>query len=192
LIFFVNLIIFTSPTYFIPIPNDIYKFSETNYSHQKTNYISPNGYKRLFDELERLLKVERPEVTHLVQWAASNGDRSENADYLYGKKKLREIDRRIRHLNQRLDASLVIDPLSIASKKIQFGATVEVMNEEGLLKCFTIVGVDEVDTSKGRISWQSPIGKSLIGKEVGDEILVKVPTGELLFVVESISYQPIE
>jgi transcription elongation factor GreB len=159
---------------------------------KKTNYISPNGYKRLFDELERLLKVERPEVTHLVQWAASNGDRSENADYLYGKKKLREIDRRIRHLNQRLDASLVIDPLSITSKKIQFGATVEVMNEEGLLKCFTIVGVDEVDTSKGRISWQSPIGKSLIGKEVGDEILVKVPTGELLFVIESISYQPIE
>jgi transcription elongation factor GreB len=159
---------------------------------KKDNYISPFGYKKLMNELDHLLKMERPEVTKLVQWAASNGDRSENADYLYGKKRLREIDRRIRFLNQRLDASIVVDPMSIVSKKIQFGATVEITHEPGLSKYFTIVGVDEVDTTKGRISWQSPIGKSLIGKEVGDEVLVKVPAGELLFVIESISYQPIE
>ncbi len=159
---------------------------------KKNNYISPDGYKKLMNELNHLLKNERPEVTKLVQWAASNGDRSENADYLYGKKRLREIDRRIRFLNQRLEASSVIDPLNINSKKIQFGATVKIIDETGLSKCFTIVGVDEVDTTKGRISWQSPIGKSLIGKEVGDEVLVKVPAGELLFVIDSISYQPIE
>lgn len=159
---------------------------------KKNNYISPDGYKKLLNELNHLLRSERPEITKLVQWAASNGDRSENADYLYGKKRLREIDRRIRFLNQRLEASSVIDPLNINSKKIQFGATVEIIDETGLSKCFTIVGVDEVDTTKGRISWQSPIGKSLIGKEVGDEVLVKVPAGELLFVIESISYQPIE
>jgi transcription elongation factor GreB len=159
---------------------------------KKNNYISPDGYKKLMNELNHLLKNERPEVTKLVQWAASNGDRSENADYLYGKKRLREIDRRIRFLNQRLEASSVIDPLNINSKKIQFGATVKIIDETGLSKRFTIVGVDEVDTTKGRISWQSPIGKSLIGKEVGDEVLVKVPAGELLFVIDSISYQPIE
>lgn len=159
---------------------------------KKNNYISPDGYKKLMNELNHLLKNERPEVTKLVQWAASNGDRSENADYLYGKKRLREIDRRIRFLNQRLEASSVINPLNITSKKIQFGATVKIIDETGLSKYFTIVGVDEVDTTKGRISWQSPIGKSLIGKEVGDEVLVKVPAGELLFVIDSISYQPIE
>ena len=159
---------------------------------KKNNYISPDGYKKLMNELNHLLKNERPEVTKLVQWAASNGDRSENADYLYGKKRLREIDRRIRFLNQRLEASSVIDPLNINSKKIQFGATVKIIDETGLSKRFTIVGIDEVDTTKGRISWQSPIGKSLIGKEVGDEVLVKVPAGELLFVIDSISYQPIE
>jgi transcription elongation factor GreB len=159
---------------------------------KKNNYISPDGYKKLMNELNHLLKNERPEVTKLVQWAASNGDRSENADYLYGKKRLREIDRRIRFLNQRLEASSVIDPLNINSKKIQFGATVKIIDETGLSKRFTIVGVDEVDTTKGRISWQSPIGKSLSGKEVGDEVLVKVPAGELLFVIDSISYQPIE
>jgi len=159
---------------------------------KKNNYISPSGHQKLIIELEHLLKTERPEITKLVQWAASNGDRSENADYLYGKRKLREIDRRIRFLNQRLDASIVIDPMKINSEKIQFGATVEIINDEGIMKRFTIVGVDEVDTTKGRISWQSPIGKSLIGKQVGDEVLVKVPTGELSFVIETISYQPIE
>ncbi len=159
---------------------------------EKNNYITPLGHKRLLDELENLLKHERPEVTRLVQWAASNGDRSENADYLYGKRRLREIDRRIRFLTQRIDASVVVDPLKINSNKIQFGATIELLDEEGKTKTFTIVGVDEVDTSMGRISWQSPVGKSLIGKSSGEEVLVKVPSGEIIYEVISITYKHIE
>lgn len=159
---------------------------------EKNNYITPKGHQKLVDELENLLKHERPEITKLVQWAASNGDRSENADYLYGKRRMREIDRRIRFLNQRLDNAVVVDPEKINSTKVQFGATVEVMDEDGSHKCFTIVGVDEVDTAKNRISWQSPIGRNLIGKSPGDEVLVKVPSGELTYEVVSITYKPIE
>jgi transcription elongation factor GreB len=163
-----------------------------NQTMVKNNYISPKGHQKLVAELEELLKVERPEVTKLIQWAASNGDRSENADYLYGKRRLREIDRRIRFLTQRLDAAVVVDSAKITSDKIQFGATVEILDDEGTMKRITIVGVDEVDTAKGHISWQSPIGKTLLGKSVGDEVLVKVPSGELIYEVTSVSYQPIE
>ena len=159
---------------------------------EKNNYITPNGYKKLVEELEQLLRIERPEVTKLVQWAASNGDRSENADYLYGKRRLREIDRRIRFLSSRLDAAVVVDPVKTLSQKIQFGATVDLIDEEGATKCFTIVGVDEVDTTRGHISWQSPIGKSLIGKSMGDEVVVKVPSGEVNFEVIMIKYIPLE
>lgn len=159
---------------------------------EKNNYISPKGHQKLVDELEQLLKVERPEVTRLVQWAASNGDRSENADYLYGKKRLREIDRRMRFLSQRLDAAIIVDPTQITSDKIQFGATIGIVDENGQEKKFTIVGVDEVDTSRGRISWQSPIGRSLIGKKTGDEVLIKIPAGEVVYEVISISYCAID
>lgn len=159
---------------------------------EKKNYITPAGHQKLVDELEALLRVERPQVTQLVQWAASNGDRSENADYIYGKRRLREIDRRIRFLSGRLDAAQVVDPAKMVSDKIQFGATVEVLDEAGVSKNFTIVGVDELDTAKGRISWQSPIGKSLLGKSVGEEVLIKIPAGEMTFEIVSIKYQPIE
>lgn len=159
---------------------------------EKKNYITPGGHQKLVDELEALLRVERPQVTQLVQWAASNGDRSENADYIYGKRRLREIDRRIRFLSGRLDAAQVVDPAKMVSDKIQFGATVEVLDEDGVSKNFTIVGVDELDTAKGRISWQSPIGKSLLGKSVGEEVLIKIPAGEMTFEIVSIKYQPIE
>ena len=159
---------------------------------ERNNYISPKGHQKLVDELQELLRVERPEVIRLVQWAASNGDRSENADYLYGKRRLREIDRRIRFLNQRLDKAVIVDPTQIHSEKVQFGATVEIVDEEGVTRRFTIVGVDEVDTAKGRISWQSPIGKNLLGKKPGDEVLVKVPAGELTYEVVNVIYQPIE
>lgn len=159
---------------------------------EKNNYITPKGHQKLVDELNHLLREERPEVTKLVQWAASNGDRSENADYLYGKKRLREIDRRLRFLNKRLDSAVIIDPLETKSNKVQFGATVEVSDEDGLTKQFTIVGVDELDTASGRISWQSPIGRALIGKMIGDEVLVKVPSGELVYEIISLTYQPIE
>jgi transcription elongation factor GreB len=159
---------------------------------EKNNYITPKGHKKLTDELEHLLRTERPEVTRLVQWAASNGDRSENADYLYGKKRLREIDRRVRFLTQRLDAAVVVDPAKINSTRVQFGATLAVVDEEGNEKTYSIVGVDEVDTAKGRISWQSPIGRALIGKEEGDEVLVKIPAGEVTLEIVNIIYQPIE
>jgi transcription elongation factor GreB len=158
---------------------------------EKNNYISPKGHQKLISELEQLLKVERPEVTKVIQWAASNGDRSENADYIYGKRRLREIDRRIRFLSQRLDAAVVVDPEKIKSEKIQFGATVEVVDEDGNEKKFTIVGVDEVDTALGRISWQSPIGKTLLGKAEGDEVLIRIPAGEITYEVVSISYRAI-
>lgn len=158
----------------------------------KNNYITPGGHKKLQGELEHLLRIERPEVTKLVQWAASNGDRSENADYLYGKKRLREIDRRVRFLTQRLDAALVVDPTMTKSTKVQFGATLKVSDEAGISKTYSIVGVDEVDTARGRISWQSPIGKSLIGKSVGEEVLVKIPSGEVTLEIVNICYQPIE
>jgi transcription elongation factor GreB len=154
----------------------------------KKNYITPKGYKKLQDELNQLLKVERPEVTKLVQWAASNGDRSENADYLYGKKRLREIDRRLRFLSQRLEAAVLVEPTTVNSSKVQFGATVALLDEDGNERTFSIVGVDEVDTARSRISWQSPIGRSLLGKESGDEVLVKVPTGELTYEIISVTY----
>jgi len=158
---------------------------------EKKNYITPQGNKRLVDELDQLLRIERPEVTTLIQWAASNGDRSENADYIYGKRRLREIDRRIRFLSGRLDAAQIVDPAKTQSEKVQFGATVEII-KDGVTKTFTIVGADEVDTAKGRISWQSPIGKNLLGKCQGEEVIIKVPAGEMVLEVISIIYQSID
>ena len=158
----------------------------------KNNYISPNGHQKLIDELDRLLKIERPEVTQLIQWAASNGDRSENADYIYGKRRLREIDRRLRFLTQRLDAAIIVSHDRPLSDKIQFGATVKLIDQDGHDREFTIVGIDEIDTSKGRISWQSPVGKSLIGKEVGDEVVVKLPTGEMTYEIGPFFYRVID
>jgi transcription elongation factor GreB len=158
----------------------------------KNNYISPLGFKKLENELHTLMTVDRPEVTKLIQWAASNGDRSENADYIYGKRKLREIDRRIRFLSKRLESAIIVDSSQFKTDKAQFGATVEVMDEEGKSRKFTIVGVDELDTAKGHVSWQSPVGKALLGKEIGDEVLVKVPSGELVYEVVAITYKSIE
>jgi transcription elongation factor GreB len=155
----------------------------------KNNYITRVGHEKLVSELNELLKNERPEITKLIQWAASNGDRSENADYLYGKRRLREIDKRIRFLMQRLDLAIVVDPASAPQKNIvQFGATVNVCDENGISKTWTIVGTDEVDTSKYCISWKSPMGQALLGKGIGDEILVKAPSGELIYEIVSIQY----
>ncbi len=159
---------------------------------KKSNYITPGGHRKLLRELEALLRVERPEVTKLVQWAASNGDRSENADYLYGKRRLREIDRRVRFLTARLDDAVVVDPGQVRSAKVQFGATVEVCDEDGRRKTYAIVGVDEVDTARGRISWQSPIGRTLLGKEAGDDVSVPTPAGEKSYEVVSVRYEALE
>lgn len=156
------------------------------------NYITPKGLKCLFDEQEYLIKILRPETTKVVTWAASLGDRSENADYQYSKKKLREIDRRLRFLAKRIDSAVSVDPLEIKSLRVQFGATVTLQNEDGEEKSFSIVGIDETDTNKFYISWRSPIGSALIGKEKGDDILVRTPLGEVEYSINKIEYKEIE
>ena len=157
--------------------------------NKEKNYITPAGFSKLQEELHQLARVERPEVTKTVAWAASNGDRSENADYIYGKKRLREIDRRVRFLTSRIDVAVVVDPAKILSEKVQFGATVTVSDEEdGAEKTISIVGVDEINTEKNRISWRSPLGSSLIGKEVGDTISVKIPLGTKTYEIIDIIY----
>ncbi|MEC7276907.1 MAG: transcription elongation factor GreB [Bdellovibrionota bacterium] len=160
------------------------------------NYITPHGMRRLQSEYDYLKKKERPEVTRLVSWAASLGDRSENADYQYGKKRLREIDRRLRFLAKRIHDAVVVDPLNQLAntnggEKIAFGATVTIEDEEGMARRIRIVGIDESDTTDGRISWKSPLGSSLLGKEVGDEIIVKAPAGEREYEVREIEYEEI-
>ncbi len=159
---------------------------------KKDNYITPRGYAKLEEELNFLMKTERPEVTATVKWAASLGDRSENADYQYGKKRLREIDRRIRFLNTRINAALIVDPLSVSSEKIQFGATVLLEDEDGNEKRYSIVGVDEVDTTKGLVSWKSPIARAMIGKEEGDEVIVQAPGDDFEYTIVEINYIDIE
>ena len=159
---------------------------------QEKNYITPKGLLKLLDELHQLTRVERPEVTKTVAWAAGNGDRSENADYIYGKKRLREIDKRVRFLTHRIDLAVVVDPNLLTAKKVQFGATVQVSDDEGIMKTLSIVGVDEINTQKGFISWRSPIGSSLIGKEVGDTIEVQSPLGLKGYEILEIIYREIE
>src|SRR5574343_2025255 len=142
------------------------------------NYITPAGHAKLKSELEHLVKRERPHVVEVVAWAASNGDRSENGDYIYGKRRLREIDRRIRFLSKRLDVAEVIDPLRQGDNdQIFFGATVTISDVGGVEKTYTIVGVDEADVSRGRISWISPLARALIKSREGDSIRFQSPLG---------------
>jgi transcription elongation factor GreB len=150
------------------------------------NYLTPGGYGRLRAELMTLLDDERPKVVETVSWAAKNGDRSENGDYLYGKKRLREIDRRIRFLTKRLDIAEVADPaLHHGNEQIFFGATVTYANARGEEKTVTIKGVDEVDNLHGEVSWVSPIARALIKARVGDEVQLMTPGGlESLEVLE--------
>ena len=155
---------------------------------EKKIYITPQGHKALTDELHQLLRVERPEVCQLVQWAAANGDRSENADYQYGKRRLREIDRRVRFLSSRLDDAVVVDPATVRSEKVQFGATVTLRDEEGREKTWSIVGVDEINIELGRVSWQSPLGRALIGREVDDEAVIVTPQGHTTVEIIAIKY----
>ena len=142
------------------------------------NYITPAGHRRLKDELLRLLDVERPEVVRTVSWAASNGDRSENGDYIYGKKRLREIDRRIRFLTKRLDAAEVVDPaMRPPTDQIFFGATVRYLDGAGREQEITIVGIDEVDPARGRVSWISPIARAVTKAREGDTVPLRTPAG---------------
>ncbi len=168
--------------------------SELNALPTKKNYITPKGFAYMKDELHLLLTKTRPDLTQVVAWAASNGDRSENADYTYGKRKLREIDRRIRFLSKRLEIAEVIDPIKVIvtnPAKVQFGATVTFVNEEGQKKSVSIVGIDEIEPSKGKISWISPLAKALLNQTQGDAVSFKSPKGEEELEIIKIEYKEI-
>jgi len=159
------------------------------------NYMTPGGFARLNGELERLVKKERPELVATVAWAASNGDRSENGDYIYGKKRLREIDRRIRYLMVRLDAAEVVDPLARRDDdsvdQVFFGATVTVRDESGAERTVRIVGVDEIDTARGYISWVSPMAQALLKAREGDVVTLRTPAGAEQLEVARVAYEPL-
>ena len=157
------------------------------------NYISPAGHARLRSELEELVKRERPKVVEIVAWAASNGDRSENGDYIYGKRRLREIDRRIRFLSKRLDNAEVVDPLRQGDNdQVFFGARVTVAEADGVESTYTIVGVDEADVARGRISWISPLARALIKAREGDSIRFQSPVGIREIDIIEVVYEIIE
>ena len=152
------------------------------------NYITPGGYRRLQEELARLWKVERPPIVTTVAWAAGNGDRSENGDYIYGKRKLREIDRRIRYLSKTLDGALVVDNSGKTHQRVHFGATVTILYETGARREVTIVGVDELDSGDARVSWRSPLAGALLTAKVGDTVTLHAPHGPDLLEIVAVRY----
>jgi transcription elongation factor GreB len=152
------------------------------------NPVTRSGYEKLVTERDRLWKVDRPKVVHEVSEAAALGDRSENAEYIYGKKKLREIDRRLHFLNDRIERAIVVDPATLHGSKVVFGATVTIQDEDGNEKTYQIVGEDEVDAAAGRISHRSPVGRSLLGKEKGDVVTVVRPAGEIELEIKKIRF----
>ena len=153
------------------------------------NYVTPAGHRALLDELDHLWRVERPRIVEIVSWAAGNGDRSENGDYLYGKKRLREIDRRVRFLRKRIERSEVVDAARQTDRsRVFFGATVTYTEEDGGEKTITIVGVDEADMGQGKVSWVSPIARALLKAEVGDTVILRTPAGRRAITIEAIEY----
>ena len=154
------------------------------------NYITPHGFARLKAEALQLLDKERPELVKVVAWAASNGDRSENADYIYGKRRLREIDRRIRFLTKRLETTKVVDPAEReATDQVFFGATVTLADEDGTENTYSIVGIDEADVSRGRISWISPLARALLKHREGEQITFKTPGGDQVLEIVRVEYK---
>ena len=166
----------------------------TNYLASSKNYITPGGHARLMDEFLWLMNKERPEITAVVSWAAGNGDRSENGDYIYGKKRLREIDKRIRYLTKRLDIAEIIDPTAPREDETQifFGATVTFSNFDGKIETISIVGVDEIDTTKGFISWISPMARALIKSRQGDIVSLLTPAGMKKIKIKKVKYIKIQ
>ena len=156
------------------------------------NYITPAGHRRLQDELAHLWKVERPAMVSTVAWAAGNGDRSENGDYIYGKKRLREIDRRIRHLSKSLDSAIVVDNAGKPHDRAFFGATVTYQRENGEEREVTIVGTDELDTGGSRVSWRSPLATALLKARVGDVVTLQTPQGPERLDVLAVRYDRLE
>ncbi|MBO6753755.1 MULTISPECIES: transcription elongation factor GreB [Spongiibacter] len=153
-----------------------------------SRYITPEGERVLREELRQLWKVERPQVTAAVHEAAKNGDRSENGDYIYGKKRLREIDSRVRFLGKRLDELKVVDTLPSDRDKIFFGAWVTLEDDDGEETCYRIVGPDEFDLASGKLSMDAPLARAMLGKRLDDEVLVSTPTGEKCYYVCAIHY----
>lgn len=143
----------------------------------ETNYITPAGFEKLRFEYTELLNNERPKLVEVIAWAASNGDRSENADYIYGKRRLRQIDSRLHFLQGRLESAQVIDPKTLKGNKVIFGATITYADEDGVEHTYQIVGQDEFDIEQKKISWKSPLAAALLGKKIGDEVLIKKPNG---------------
>ncbi|MDQ3337675.1 MAG: transcription elongation factor GreB [Myxococcota bacterium] len=156
---------------------------------KRSAYITPEGAKKLRAELDELWTVERPRVTQQVADAAALGDRSENADYIYGKRRLREIDRRLRFLSKRLDVVVVVSEPPSDPKRAFFGAYITVEDEDGVEKTYRIVGGDESDMAKGWISIDSPVARALVGKSEGDEVTVKVPKGDVVYTVIGVQYR---
>jgi transcription elongation factor GreB len=152
------------------------------------NYITPAGYRRLQDELSRLWKVERPTMVTTVAWAAGNGDRSENGDYIYGKRRLREIDRRIRYLSKSLDKAVVVDNSGRTHDRVHFGATVTVLYGNGEEREVTIVGADELDAGDARVSWRAPLARALLSAKVGDTVTVRAPRGPEQIEIVAVRY----
>src|SRR5271154_6866688 len=152
------------------------------------NYITPEGAAKLSEELVRLRTVERPQTVREVADAAAQGDRSENAEYIYGKKRLREIDRRCNYLPNRLDTAVLVDPREHRGDRVFFGAAVDLADEEGAHHTYVIVGEDETDSAAGRISWRSPVGRALLGKRPGDVVLVRRPAGEVEIEILAVRY----
>lgn len=154
-------------------------------------FITPEGFARIRAEYEQLFGTERPKRVETIAWAAANGDRSENGDYIYGRKRLRELDRRLSHLSRIMKAAKVVDPAAQSTRdQVRFGATVELADEQDKRRTLTIVGDDEADATSSNIGWNAPIARALIGAKVGDERVVRLPAGEKSYEVVRISYPP--
>jgi transcription elongation factor GreB len=154
----------------------------------RPRFITPDGFARLKSEFDALFAIERPKLVETIAWAAANGDRSENGDYIYGRKRLREIDRRLGYLAKAMKAAKVVDPASQSTDQVRFGATVELADEDDARRTLTIVGDDEADATHGRIGWSAPIARALVGAKVGDERIVRLPAGEKSYEVVAVHY----
>ena len=176
-------------------PDDDEDFADANpVPAGSKNYMTPAGHARLQAEFDQLWKVERPKMVETVAWAASNGDRSENGDYLYGKKRLREIDRRLRFLGKRLDNAEVVDPTAReATDQVFFGATVDILDlDTGDEQTVSIVGIDEADAGRGRISWVSPMARAITKAREGDEVTLRTPAGDRHLEVAAVRYEALD
>ena len=158
-------------------------------SDRPPRFITPPGFARIRAEYEQLFSSERPKLVETIAWAAANGDRSENGDYIYGRKRLREIDRRLSYLSKVMKSAKVVDPARQEQRdSVRFGATVELADENDERRILTLVGEDEADASSGQVSWAAPIARALVGARVGDERIVRLPAGEKCYEIMTISY----